>query len=88
MGRHQVGGGLCWGCGHQWGTAQQGLATGSPVGRQRGGPHKTVSLWSHPIWEGHTCLGPGPAFHLALGAQNPLLGCLGAAVEALSSASI
>ena len=40
MGRHQVGGGLCWGCGHQWGTALQGLAMGFPAGRQRGGPQE------------------------------------------------
>lgn len=33
------------------GSSLQGLATAFPVGRQRGGLCKTVSLWSHPIWE-------------------------------------
>lgn len=58
------------------------------LGDSEGAPKKAVSLGSHPIWGGHTCPGPGPASHPALGAQSPFLGCLGAAVEALSSASV
>lgn len=82
MGRHQVGGGLCWGCGHQWGTAQQGLAMGSPVGRQRGAPIRLSACGLTP--SGEATLASARVQHstLPLGLRVLARVCLGAA-EAL-----
>lgn len=58
------------------------------LGDSEGAPKKAVRLGSHPTWGGHNYPSPGPASHPTLGAQSPFLGCLGAAVEVLSSASV